>query len=125
MEIMGVAPDESMCALAEPGDVTIFSRTGEKCRVRMLRSEWIEATIVISSRNGQSLMLQSDKPVVRVPAAAVHPGLGCVCMPMQVSGGRWRDAITGAFLDIEFTGKTASGSPEQHSGTPGNASTDS
>lgn len=129
MEVLGVAPDETQCALAvaEPGEKTLFDRTGEKARIRLPRSPWVDARIVISSRNGKSYMLQLDKPILTGVAGKfpVHPTLGFVAMPYKVDGDRWRDVLTGAYIEVEFTGEAATDPPLQDGGPSGNASTHS
>lgn len=126
MEILGSAPDETVCPLAkaEP-ESTIFDRIGQAARIRMPRSEWIPAKVVVASRNGESLMLAIDKPLVPGRAIAVHPSVGYVAMPYKIHGGRWRDTITGVFCEVEMIEGTPPGPPQQHSGPPGNASTHS
>lgn len=126
MEILGVTPDETQCALAAaPGEKTLFDRTGEKARVRLPRSPWVDAKIVISSRNGKSYMLQLERPILTGGNFPVHPDLGFVAMPLKVGGDRWQDVLTGAFIEVEFTGETATDPPQQHGGPSGNASTHS
>lgn len=119
MEIMGATPDEGQCSLAinmmngrgNPDLASgLFSRTGERVRIRLPRSEWIEGRIEISSANGESLMVSTDKPLV-TGKVAIHPALGCVSMPLK-QGDQWRDTITGAFLEIDFTGETRPLPPE-------------
>lgn len=121
MEVQGAAPDETTCGLAiammqgrgNPDLASgLFQRTGEKVRVRMMRSDWIDGRIEISSRNGQSLMVSTEKPLVAGRTFAVHPALGFVCMPTQIAPDRghgrppvWRDTVTGVFMEIEFTGE--------------------
>lgn len=120
MEISGVTPDETACALAiamiegrgNPDLASgMFQRTGEKVRVRMLRSEWINGRVEISSRNGQSFMVSMEKPLVPGRTFAIHPALGCVCMPMMVTPARgekpaiWKDTVTGVFMELELTGE--------------------
>ena len=126
MEILGSAPDETVCALAtsEP-ESTIFDRIGETVRIRLPRSPWIEAKVIVASLNGRSRMLQLDKPLVSGRPIAVHPSIGFVAMPMHVSGDRWRDTVTGAYCEIEIVEKPAPGPLQADSGGPGNASTHS